>query len=68
MKEVIDRVGHFKEKLGHAKSINFNDHRTKFSQWRSLSYLQDSLRHKQFIVPLIDSRSHLEVLLNISQN
>ena len=68
MKEVIDRAGHFKEKLGHAKSINFNDHRTKFSQWRSLSYLQDSFQHKQFTVPFIDSSSRPEVFLNISQN
>ena len=32
------------------------------------SYLQDSLRHKQFTVPFIDSRSRSEVFLNILQN
>ena len=45
---------------------------TKFSQQRSffftvLSYLRDSLRYKQFLVPFIDSSSHPEEFLKISQ-
>ena len=61
-----------KENHGSNESINFNYHWTKFSQQRSffftvLSYLQDSLRYKPFLVPFIDSSSRPEEFLKISQ-
>ena len=38
------------------------------SFFTGLSYLRDSLRYKQFLVPFIDSSSRPEEFLKISQN
>ena len=67
MKEVMDSSLRRKI-IDTLKALILTTIGTKFSQQRSLSYLQDYLWHKQFIVPFTDGRSLPEVLLNISQN
>ena len=54
-----------KENFGSNESINFNYHCKKLVSYRSffftaLSYLQNSLQYKQFLVPFIDSSSRWE--------
>ena len=58
-------VEHFEGKFWSNESINSNYHCNKLVSYRSiffttLSYLQDSLQYKQFLIPFIDSSSRLE--------
>ena len=71
MKEVIDSSlcrAFWRKIIDTLKALILTTIGTKFSQQRSLSYLEDYLWHKQFIVPFTDGHSLPEVLLNISQN
>ena len=54
-----------KENFGSNESNNINYHSNKLVSYRSffftvLSYLQDSVQYKQFLVPFVDSSSRLE--------